>query len=253
MQIANDTILITGGSAGIGRALAEAMHRDGAKVIITGRREDALRSVAEANPGMDWAVLDMTDADAIAAFATQVTRDHPALNAVIHNAGIMEVEDLTADAWDLDRVERTLETNLLGPIRLTAGLIAHLKQQPRATIMTVSSGLAFVPLAATPIYSATKAAIHSWTQALRSQLKDTAIEVLELAPPDAGPCPEPRLHAPRCLYRRGHGPDPLGQYPGRGDSGGACQTAPLCRTGRLSGGLRAPERRLIAAKSEGRP
>lgn len=183
MQIANDTILITGGSAGIGRALAEAMHRDGAKVIITGRRQDALRSVAEANPGMDWAVLDMTDADTIAAFAVQVTRDHPALNAVIHNAGIMEVENLTADAWDLDRVDRTLETNLLGPIRLTAGLIGHLKQQPRATLMTVSSGLAFVPLAATPIYSATKAAIHSWTQALRSQLKDTAIEVLELAPP----------------------------------------------------------------------
>ncbi len=183
MQIANDTILITGGSAGIGRALAEAMHRDGAKVIVTGRREDALRSVAEANPGMDWAVLDMTDADAIAAFAAQVTRDHPALNAVIHNAGIMEVEDLTADAWDLDRVDRTLDTNLLGPIRLTAGLIGHLKQQPRASLMTVSSGLAFVPLAATPIYSATKAAIHSWTQALRSQLKDTPIEVLELAPP----------------------------------------------------------------------
>ena len=183
MQIANNTILITGGSAGIGRALAEAMDRDGAKVIITGRREDALRAVAEANPGMDWAVLDMTDADAIAAFAAKVTRDHPALNAVIQNAGIMEVEDLTSDAWDLDRVDRTLETNLLGPIRLTAGLIGHLKRQPRASLMTVSSGLAFVPLAATPIYSATKAAIHSWTQALRSQLKDTAIEVLELAPP----------------------------------------------------------------------
>ena len=183
MDIANDTILITGGSAGIGRALAEAMHADGAKIIITGRREDALRAVAEANPGMAWAVLDMTDADAIADFAAQVTRDHPALNAVIQNAGIMEVEDLTSDAWDLDRVNRTLETNLLGPVRLTAGLIGHLKRQPRACIMTVSSGLAFVPLAATPIYSATKAAIHSWTQALRTQLQETAIEVLELAPP----------------------------------------------------------------------
>jgi uncharacterized oxidoreductase len=183
MHIANDTILITGGSAGIGRALAEAMHRDGAKIIITGRREDALRAVADANPGMAWAVLDMTDADAIAAFAAQVTRDHPALNAIIHNAGIMEVEDLTSEPWDLDRVDRTLDTNLLGPVRLTAGLIGHLKRQPRASLMTVSSGLAFVPLAATPIYSATKAAIHSWTQALRTQLKDTSIEVLELAPP----------------------------------------------------------------------
>jgi uncharacterized oxidoreductase len=183
MHIANDTILITGGSAGIGRALAEAMHRDGAKIIITGRREDALRAVADANPGMAWAVLDMTDADAIAAFAAQVTRDHPALNAIIHTAGIMEVEDLTSEPWDLDRVDRTLDTNLLGPVRLTAGLIGHLKRQPRASLMTVSSGLAFVPLAATPIYSATKAAIHSWTQALRTQLKDTSIEVLELAPP----------------------------------------------------------------------
>src|ERR1700724_1258210 len=181
MQMNGNTILITGGGSGIGRALAEAFHGLGNQVIIAGRRKEALSETAAANPGMKSAALDIEKADAIRAFAAQLTNDYPTLNAVIHNAGIMRPEDLKrgepADA------EATVTTNLLGPIRLTAALLPHLLAQPRATLMTVSSGLAFVPMAATPTYCATKAAIHSYTQSLRYQLLDTSIQVLELIPP----------------------------------------------------------------------
>ena len=181
MQMTGNTILITGGGSGIGRALAEAFHAEGNQVVIAGRRKELLDETAAANPGMRIAVLDIERADAIKAFAEQVTRDHPALNVVIHNAGIMRPESLAkggvADA------EAMVATNLLGPIRLNAALLPSLMSQPRATVMTVSSGLAFVPLAATPTYCATKAAIHSYSQSLRHQLKDTLVQVLELAPP----------------------------------------------------------------------
>lgn len=183
MNITGNTILITGGGTGIGRALAEALHARGNQIIITGRREAPLKTVADANPGMAWAALDVADPAAIRAFAAQVVKDHPALNVVINNAGIMQAEDLTAEPFDLDVVDATITTNLLGPIRLTAALLPHLRARPAATVMTVTSGLAFIPLAATPTYNATKAAIHSWTISLRHQLRDTPIEVLELAPP----------------------------------------------------------------------
>ena len=183
MNITGNTILITGGGTGIGRALAEALHARGNQVIITGRREAALKETAAANPGMAFATLDMGDANAIRAFAAKVTADNPSLNVVVNNAGIMKVEDLKSAAFDAATVEETIATNLLGPIRLTAALLPHLRAQKAATVMTVSSGLAFVPLAATPTYSATKAAIHSWSQSLRSQLAGTSVEVLELAPP----------------------------------------------------------------------
>jgi len=183
MNITGNTILITGGGSGIGRALAEALLARGNRVVITGRREDALKETVAASPGMAFATLDVTDAAAVRAFASKVVQDHPDLNVVINNAGIMKVEDLKAEAFDMDTVETTVVTNLLGPIRLTAALLPHLRAQAAATVMTVSSGLAFVPLAATPTYCATKAAIHSWSQSLRRQLADTSVEVLELAPP----------------------------------------------------------------------
>ncbi|HWW24500.1 MAG TPA: SDR family oxidoreductase [Caulobacter sp.] len=183
MNITGNTILITGGGSGIGRALAEALHARGNQVIVAGRRESVLKETAAANPGMAWATLDVEDGAALAAFSAQVVKDHPRLNVVILNAGIMKAEDLKAEPFDLATVEATIATNLLGPIRLTAALLPHLRAQPKATIITVTSGLAFIPLAATPTYNATKAAIHSWTQSLRHQLRDTAVEVLELAPP----------------------------------------------------------------------
>jgi len=181
MKITGNTILITGGGSGIGRGLAEAFHALGNHVIIAGRRKQPLDETTAANPGMSSVTLDIESPASIRTFAEQMAKDYPALNVVIHNAGIMRVENLqqgsVADA------EAIITTNLLGPIRLTAALLPLLQKQPHSTLMTVSSGLAFVPLAPTPTYCATKAAIHSYTQSLRYQLRATTTEVLELIPP----------------------------------------------------------------------
>lgn len=181
MQIQGNTILITGGGSGIGRALAVALHQRGNQVIIAGRRKARLDEVTAAYPGMQSLELDIQDAGAIKVFASRLVRDYPSLNAVVHNAGIMQTENLRTD--DTASAEAMITTNLLGPLRLHAALVQHLLAQPRATVVTVSSGLAFMPLAGTPTYCATKAAIHSWTQSLRYQLKDTTIEVHEIVPP----------------------------------------------------------------------
>ncbi len=183
MQVTNNTILITGGGSGIGRALAEAFHRLGNQVIIAGRRREVLEATAQANPGMQTALLDVQDAADIARFAAEMETRFPALNAVIHNAGIMKVENWQADAVETASADAIVMTNLLAPIRLTAALLPQLKRQTRATVITVSSGLAFLTLAPTPTYCATKAAIHAFTDALRYQLQDTAIDVIEIAPP----------------------------------------------------------------------
>jgi uncharacterized oxidoreductase len=183
MQMTGNTILITGGTTGIGRALAEAFHALGNQVIITGRRQKLLEEVAAASPGMKWAVLDVQDAAAIRSFAAKLAKDFPALNVLINNAGIMRAENVKQQPDDLADAEATVTTNLLGPIRLTAALLPLLQKQTRAAIVNVSSGLAFLPLAITPTYCATKAAIHSYTQSLRYQLKDTTVSVVEIVPP----------------------------------------------------------------------
>jgi uncharacterized oxidoreductase len=183
MKTTGNTILITGGASGIGRGLAEAFHKLGNKVIIAGRRQQVLDETTAANPGMASAVLDIEDAASVRAFAAKLIAEYPALNVVINNAGIMRPENVLAQSPDLADAEATIATNLLGPIRLTAALLPHLLKQPHATIMTVSSGLAFVPMAITPTYCATKAAIHSYSESLRYQLKSTNVEVIELAPP----------------------------------------------------------------------
>ena len=157
MNVRDNTILITGGASGIGRGLAEAFHGLGNQVIIAGRRQDALDEVTAANPGMESMRLDIADPADVAAFAAQATARFPSLNVLINNAGIMQPEDIVTAPNYLDVAERTIGTNLLGPIRLTAALLPHLRAQPRAAVLTVSSGLAFVPMAATPTYSATKA------------------------------------------------------------------------------------------------
>ncbi|RSL15859.1 putative oxidoreductase [Edaphobacter aggregans] len=182
MKPTGNTILITGGGTGIGRGLAEAFHKLGNKVIIAGRRKQVLYETTAANPGMASTVLNIEDPADIRKVAAQLAKDHPALNVVIHNAGIMRPENLLAQPETAD-AEAIVTTNLLGPIRLTAALLPQLQKQPHATIVTVTSGLAFVPLAITPTYCATKAAIHSWSQSLRYQLKSTNVEVVELAPP----------------------------------------------------------------------
>jgi uncharacterized oxidoreductase len=183
MKMTGNTILITGGGSGIGRGLAEAFHKLGNTVIIAGRRQGMLDETTQANPGMKSAVLDIESAEAIRGFTAKIAKEYPALNVVINNAGIMRPENLLEQPDDLTDAEATITTNLLGPIRLTAALLPQLKKQPAATIMTVTSGLAYLPLALTPTYCATKAAIHSYSLTLRYQLRQTNIEVLELVPP----------------------------------------------------------------------
>jgi uncharacterized oxidoreductase len=183
MKLTGNTILITGGGSGIGRGLAASFHALGNQVIIAGRRQQTLDETVAANPGMMAMTLDIEDAASIRTFAADVAKQYPTLNVLINNAGIMRPEKLASQPDDLAAAESTLATNLLGPIRLTAALLPHLQQQPSAAIMNVSSGLAFVPLAPTPTYCATKAAIHSYTQSLRYQLRESQTEVLELIPP----------------------------------------------------------------------
>jgi uncharacterized oxidoreductase len=183
MKTSGNTILVTGGTSGIGLSLARALMAAGNTVIIAGRREGHLRAAMAETPGLIGLALDMDDAAGIAAFAALVVRDYPALNVVINNAGIMQAENLRDAAPSLAIAEATVTTNILGPIRMIAALIGHLQTKPAATIINVTSGLAFVPLAMTPTYSASKAALRSYTQSLRAQMKDTSVEVLELAPP----------------------------------------------------------------------
>jgi uncharacterized oxidoreductase len=183
MNSTGNTILVTGGGSGIGRGLAEELQKLGNHVIIAGRRRSALDETTAANPGMSSMVFDIEQASGIRSFVPELLAQFPKLNVVINNAGIMRPEKLQEQPEDLADAEAIVTTNLLGPIRLIAALLPHFKQQPSATIINVSSGLAFVPLAVTPTYCATKAAIHSYSQSLREQLKSTKIEVLEIIPP----------------------------------------------------------------------
>lgn len=183
MNSSGNTILITGGGSGIGRGLAAAFHAAGNQVIVAGRRQSSLDETTAPHAGMKSMILDVEDRSAIRAFAARITQEYPTLNVLVNNAGIMRAENLLAQDEALADMEATIATNLLGPIRLTAALLPHLQQQPQATIINVTSGLAFVPLAITPTYNATKAALHSYSQALRSQLRDTNIQVIELIPP----------------------------------------------------------------------
>jgi uncharacterized oxidoreductase len=183
MRTSGNAILITGGGSGIGRALAHEFHLRGNKVVVAGRTEASLDETIASHPGMAKLRLDIDDADSIAAFAAKAAAEFPELNVLINNAGIMRPEDLAATRIDLADAEAMVTTNLLGPIRLTAALLPHLRKQARPAIVNVSSGLAFVPLVRTPTYSATKAAIHSYTVSLRRQLRDAGVEVIELIPP----------------------------------------------------------------------
>lgn len=183
MKSTGNTILITGGASGIGLALAEAWQAAGNTVIIAGRRRAPLDEAMAKHPGLTSYTLDIQDPASIAKLAAAMAEKHPGLNVLVNNAGIMRAENLIEGQTALADAEAMIATNLLGPIRLTAALLPQLAARDRASIINVSSGLAFVPLAMTPTYSATKAALHSYTQSLRHQLRETGVDVLELAPP----------------------------------------------------------------------
>ncbi|AJY45837.1 SDR family oxidoreductase [Martelella endophytica] len=182
MNMNDNTIFITGGTSGIGRAVAEAFHALGNKVIIAGRRKALIDEVTAANPGMDGITLDITDPADIHDTAAELVAAYPRLNVLINNAGIMPFDDPAVKIDDTVS-RRIIDTNLLGPIRLTSALIEHLKRQPRATIIHNTSVLAYVPLAVTAVYSASKAALHSYAMSQRFMLRDTNVGVQEIAPP----------------------------------------------------------------------
>ena len=182
MKLTGNTIFITGGGSGIGRALAEALHKLGNKVIISGRRKGHLAKTLEANPGMDSIELDVTDPESISRGAEELIAKYPALNVVINNAGIMLIDDASTKVND-ELITSTIATNLMGPIRVTGALIEHLKKQEAAAVLIVSSVLGFTPMAMTAVYSSTKAALHSYAQSLRFKLRQTPVRVLEVIPP----------------------------------------------------------------------
>ncbi|WP_286937653.1 SDR family oxidoreductase [Achromobacter sp. UBA4530] len=182
MQLTQNTIFITGGTSGIGRALAVAFHDLGNKVIIAGRRQALLDEIAAAHPGIEGIQLDISDAQDIDRVAKTLIAKYPSLNVLINNAGIMPFDDPSSQVDDAVS-QQILETNLLGPIRLTSALIQHLKAQPRATIIHNTSMLAYVPIASNAVYSASKAALHSYALSQRFMLRDTNVTVQEIAPP----------------------------------------------------------------------
>ena len=183
MRPTGNTMLITGGTSGIGRALAEVFHKRGNQVIIAGRRQALLNKITATHPGMHGVQLDVEDSRAVDAFAARIREQFPELNILINNAGISKREDLTVDRIDLSAMRSIIQTNIVGLLHITAALLPTLKHQPNSTIITTTSGLAFVPFAPFPTYCATKAFLHSWVQSLRFQLRETPVEVLELIPP----------------------------------------------------------------------
>ncbi len=183
MKMNGNTILITGGTSGIGRSLAKAFYKRGNRVIITGRRQALLDEVTAICPGIIGVPLDLNDSASLSRLTQRVRECFPELNVLLANAGISQKEDLAADNWDISVAETVVDTNILGVLRVVAALLPTLKRNEDAVIMATTSNLAFVPRASFPTYCATKAFLHSWLQSLRYQLRKVPVEVLELAPP----------------------------------------------------------------------
>ena len=182
MRTSGNTVLITGGTSGIGLAFAEEFMKEGSKVIICGRREDRLSSLREKYPNVITRKANVADASQREELANWVITNHPDTNILINNAGVQLLADLTKPV-DLNRIYQEIDTNLVAPIHLSSLFAQHFATRDNTAIINISSGLAFVPIAFMPVYCATKAAIHSLTLSLRHQLRKTAVKVFEIAPP----------------------------------------------------------------------
>ncbi|MBA2811472.1 SDR family NAD(P)-dependent oxidoreductase [Streptomyces sp. KM273126] len=182
MNLTGNTVLITGGTSGIGLGLAVRLHEAGNKVIVAGWRKELLDRIVVEHPGIEALALDVTDPASIAHAAETVKANHPELNVLVNNAGIMLREDVLNPA-DLQIAEDHVTVNLLGTLRMTYAFLPLLIGKVDAAVMNVSSALAFVPLPITPTYNATKAALHSFSDSLRVQLADRGVQVIEVAPP----------------------------------------------------------------------
>src|SRR6266852_8412848 len=183
MKLTSNTILITGGASGIGYELTKQLTTLGNKILITGRDQAKMDRAKAAFPKIHTFRSDVSDPKAIATLYEEVTKQFPELNILINNAGIMREINIHDKAGSLEDITREIEINLSGPIRMVKQFLPHLKTKSKAAIMNVSSGLAFVPLPISPVYCATKAGLHSFTESLRVQLKNTKVKVFELAPP----------------------------------------------------------------------
>jgi uncharacterized oxidoreductase len=174
--------LVTGGGSGIGLALARALSGAGARVTICGRSAAKLEAARAAHPDLTTIVADLSDPRATDALGARLAVEEAPLDILVHNAGVMRVVDLR-EPGDIAEDEREIATNLLAPMRLTRALLPSLLRRPEAAIVTVTSGAALVPMTWTPIYSASKAALRSYTRALRRQLRGSAVHVMEVIPP----------------------------------------------------------------------
>lgn len=182
MNLSGNTVLVTGGASGIGLAIARRFAAAGSTVIICGRRKDKLHEAQQANPSLNVAVADLSRDDQRMALFDWIVDAFPSLNVLVNNAGIQRpVSLLDVEPWSATREE--IAINLEAPIHLSRLFVPHLAKQERPAIVNVTSGLSFAPLARVPVYCATKAAFHSFTLSLRHQLRDTAIEVIEIVPP----------------------------------------------------------------------
>jgi len=183
MELSNRTVLVTGGTSGIGLGIAEAFHRSKSKVIVCGRNKKKLARVEERFPHIIAISCDLGDAGQRQALATDVLRRFPDLDIIVNNAGIQRYINLKKGVEELKSGEDEITVNFASPVELTSLFIGHLMKRPSAAIINVSSGLGFMPMLDTPIYNATKAAIHTYSLVLRQQLKDTSVKVIEIVPP----------------------------------------------------------------------
>jgi uncharacterized oxidoreductase len=182
MKLKNRTVLITGGTSGIGLELARQLIQRGNTAIVTGRDRQKLDATKRALPTVHIYQSDVSDSAAIETLHDAVLKQFSALDVLVNNAGIMRNLNLNQD-HDLNDITREIDINLSGPVRMVQKFLPHLKSRKDAAIVNVSSGLAFIPFPLSPVYSATKAAIHAYTQVLRLQLQGSGVSVIELAPP----------------------------------------------------------------------